>query len=97
MTIYIKSMVEDDDKEVVAQACNSVADIIRDYGFATLEPCKHTIIWPICYSNFADGLMLMWDFYSFRLGTGCWCNFIVASGAICLSTDRVRQWNRWCW
>jgi len=37
-------MVEDDDKEVVAQACNSVADIIRDYGFATLEPCKHTII-----------------------------------------------------
>lgn len=44
MTIYIKSMVEDDDKEVVAQACTSVADIIRDYGFATLEPCKHTII-----------------------------------------------------
>lgn len=37
-------MVEDDDKEVVAQACTSVADIIRDYGYATLEPCKHTII-----------------------------------------------------
>jgi len=37
-------MVEDDDKEVVAQACTSVADIIRDYGFATFEPCKHAII-----------------------------------------------------
>ncbi|KAL5176206.1 putative importin subunit beta-4 [Glycine soja] len=38
MNIYIKTMVEDDDKEVVAQACTSVADIIRDYGYATLEP-----------------------------------------------------------
>ncbi|OIV91535.1 hypothetical protein TanjilG_08947 [Lupinus angustifolius] len=38
MSIFIKTMVEDDDKEVVAQACTSVADIIRDYGYATLEP-----------------------------------------------------------
>ncbi|KAL1289715.1 hypothetical protein HN51_058110 [Arachis hypogaea] len=38
MNIYIKTMVEDDDKEVVAQACTSVADIIRDFGFAALEP-----------------------------------------------------------
>ncbi|KAG4399188.1 hypothetical protein AAZX31_08G185000 [Glycine max] len=38
MNIYIKTMVEDDDKEVVAQACTSVADIIRDFGYATLEP-----------------------------------------------------------
>ncbi|WJX26159.1 hypothetical protein P8452_15124 [Trifolium repens] len=38
MDIFIKSMVEDDDKEVVAQACTNVADIIRDYGYATLEP-----------------------------------------------------------
>lgn len=44
MNIYIKTMVEDDDKEVVAQACTSVADIIRDFGYATLEPCKHTIL-----------------------------------------------------
>ena len=32
MNIYIKAMIEDDDKEVVAQACTSIADIIRDYG-----------------------------------------------------------------
>ncbi|XP_045817524.1 importin-4-like [Trifolium pratense] len=38
MDIFIKTMVEDDDKEVVAQACTNVADIIRDYGYATLEP-----------------------------------------------------------
>ncbi|XP_057430395.1 uncharacterized protein LOC130723389 [Lotus japonicus] len=38
MVIYIKTMVEDDDKEVVAQACTSVADIIGDYGYAALEP-----------------------------------------------------------
>ena len=44
MNIYIKTMVEDDDKEVVAQACTSVADIIRDYVYATLEPCKHKIM-----------------------------------------------------
>ena len=37
-------LFEDDDKEVVAQACTSVADIIRDFGYATLEPCKHTIL-----------------------------------------------------
>ncbi|BAU02341.1 hypothetical protein VIGAN_11184800, partial [Vigna angularis var. angularis] len=35
---YDKEVVEDDDKEVVAQACTSLADIIIDYGFATLEP-----------------------------------------------------------
>jgi hypothetical protein len=44
MDIFIKTMVEDDDKEVVAQACTNVADIIRDYGYATLEPCKYIII-----------------------------------------------------
>ncbi|XP_028753292.1 importin-4 isoform X2 [Neltuma alba] len=38
MKIYIKAMVEDDDKEVVAQACTSIADIIRDYGYSALEP-----------------------------------------------------------
>ncbi|RDY02823.1 hypothetical protein CR513_13674, partial [Mucuna pruriens] len=36
MNIYIKTMVEDDDKEVVAQACTSVADIIRDYDLSQL-------------------------------------------------------------
>ncbi|CAI8591539.1 unnamed protein product [Vicia faba] len=38
MNTFIKTMVEDDDKEVVAQACINVGDIIRDYGYATLEP-----------------------------------------------------------
>lgn len=38
MNIYIKTMTEDDDKEVVAQACMSVADIVKDCGFAAVEP-----------------------------------------------------------
>lgn len=39
VNIYIKTMVEDDDKETVAQACTSMADIIKDYGGA-VGPCK---------------------------------------------------------
>ncbi|KAL6515235.1 hypothetical protein OROHE_018867 [Orobanche hederae] len=38
MTIYIKTMSEDDDKEVVAQACISIADIITDVGYMAVEP-----------------------------------------------------------
>ncbi|KAL6494510.1 hypothetical protein OROGR_031310 [Orobanche gracilis] len=38
MTIYIKTMSEDDDKEVVAQACISIADIIKDVGYMAVEP-----------------------------------------------------------
>ncbi|KAI5661542.1 hypothetical protein M9H77_20865 [Catharanthus roseus] len=38
MNIYLKTMAEDDDKEVVAQACMSVADIIRDFGYMAVEP-----------------------------------------------------------
>ena len=41
MDIYIKTMTGDDDKEVVAQACMSVAEIMKDYGYAAIEPCKH--------------------------------------------------------
>jgi importin-4 len=40
MNIYIKTMTEDDDKEVVAQACIGVADIIRDCGYSPVEPCE---------------------------------------------------------
>jgi len=40
LNICIKTMTEDDDKEVVAQACMSVADIVKDCGFAAIEPCK---------------------------------------------------------
>ncbi|XP_020104438.1 importin-4 [Ananas comosus] len=38
LNIYIKTMTEDDDKEVVAQACMSVADIVKDSGYAAIEP-----------------------------------------------------------
>ncbi|KAK6156979.1 hypothetical protein DH2020_011227 [Rehmannia glutinosa] len=38
MNIYIKTMSEDDDKEVVAQACMSIADIIKDVGYMAVEP-----------------------------------------------------------
>ncbi|KAF5747486.1 importin-4 [Tripterygium wilfordii] len=37
MKIYIKSMTEDDDKEVVSQVCTSVTDIIKDYGYPAIE------------------------------------------------------------
>ena len=37
-----------DDKEVVAQACTSVADIIKDYGYTAIEPCKHGCICFFC-------------------------------------------------
>ncbi|CAO2829167.1 unnamed protein product [Amaranthus hypochondriacus] len=38
MNIYIKTMTEDDDKEVVAQACMGIADIIKDTGYMPIEP-----------------------------------------------------------
>ncbi|XP_022984939.1 importin-4-like [Cucurbita maxima] len=44
MNIYIKTMVEDDDKEAVAQACTSMADIIKDYGYVVVEPYMPRLI-----------------------------------------------------
>uniref|UniRef100_A0A2C9W5Q1 Importin N-terminal domain-containing protein n=1 Tax=Manihot esculenta TaxID=3983 RepID=A0A2C9W5Q1_MANES len=44
MRIYIKTMTDDDDKEVVAQACMSVADIFKDYGFVAVEPYMSQLI-----------------------------------------------------
>jgi hypothetical protein len=38
-------MTEDDDKEVVAQACMSIVDIIKDYGYMAIEPCKFELSW----------------------------------------------------
>ncbi|XP_065852307.1 uncharacterized protein [Euphorbia lathyris] len=38
MHIYIKTMTDDDDKEVVAQACMSIADIMKDFGYVAVEP-----------------------------------------------------------
>ncbi|XP_010916537.1 probable importin subunit beta-4 [Elaeis guineensis] len=37
MNICIKTMTEDDDKEVVAQACMSTADVMKYCGYAALE------------------------------------------------------------
>ena len=45
MNIYIKTMTEDDDKEVVAQACMSTADMIKDLGYAAVEPCMYDSCW----------------------------------------------------
>ncbi|CAH9082136.1 unnamed protein product [Cuscuta europaea] len=38
MGIYTKAMTDDDDKEVVAQACMGIADIMKDFGYLTVEP-----------------------------------------------------------
>nr|GEW48607.1 importin-4-like isoform X1 [Tanacetum cinerariifolium] len=37
MPIYIKTINGDDDKEIVAQACISVAEIIEDFGYDSIE------------------------------------------------------------
>uniref|UniRef100_A0A7N1A085 Importin N-terminal domain-containing protein n=1 Tax=Kalanchoe fedtschenkoi TaxID=63787 RepID=A0A7N1A085_KALFE len=38
MNIYIKTMTDDDDKEVVAQACMAVAEIINEFGYVAIDP-----------------------------------------------------------
>ncbi|KAL1536317.1 importin-4 isoform X1 [Salvia divinorum] len=38
LNIYMKTMTEDDDKDVVGQACMSVADIMKDFGYMAVEP-----------------------------------------------------------
>lgn len=42
-------MTEDDDKEVVAQACMSVADIMNDFGYIAVEPCKSWNYFVVCF------------------------------------------------
>lgn len=37
LNIYFKTMTEDDDKEVVAQACMGIADIVKDTGYTAIE------------------------------------------------------------
>lgn len=44
VNIYIKTMTEDDDKEVVAQACMSLADIINDFGYMAVEPYMSRLV-----------------------------------------------------
>lgn len=57
MNIYIKAMTEDDDKEVVAQACMSIADIIKEYGYVAIEQCElnfAAFILPFVHRNISD-------------------------------------------
>lgn len=42
--IYVKSMNEDDDKEVVAQVCTNIAEIMNEFGYVAVEPCKCQLI-----------------------------------------------------
>jgi hypothetical protein len=44
MNNYIKTMTDDDDKEVVAQACISVADIMKDYGYPAIQKCGYLFL-----------------------------------------------------
>ncbi|KAJ0038431.1 hypothetical protein Pint_22615 [Pistacia integerrima] len=44
MNIFIKTMTEDDDKEVVAQACMSIVEIIKDYGYIAIEPYMSLLV-----------------------------------------------------
>ena len=43
LNIYIKTMTEDDDKEVVAAACTNTAEIMQDCGYMALQPCKPSL------------------------------------------------------
>lgn len=51
MNIYIKTMTEDDDKQVVAQACISVADIVKECGYTAIESCKFYFYFILFYLN----------------------------------------------
>lgn len=44
INIYIKTMTEDDDKEVVAQACMGTADIIKEFGYTAIEPYTSELV-----------------------------------------------------
>lgn len=48
MNIYIKTMTEDDDKEVVAQACMNAADIIKECGYMAIESCEFNFFFSYC-------------------------------------------------
>ncbi|EPS73729.1 hypothetical protein M569_01025, partial [Genlisea aurea] len=44
MKIYLKTMSEDEDKEIVAQACMSVAEIMVDFGYIAVEPYMPSLV-----------------------------------------------------
>ncbi|KAI3509342.1 hypothetical protein L1887_24553 [Cichorium endivia] len=53
MKIYIKTMNEDDDMEVVAQACMCVAQITKDFGYVAVESHIHQLV--------ESTLVLLWQ------------------------------------
>ncbi|KAI3752743.1 hypothetical protein L2E82_24780 [Cichorium intybus] len=66
MKIYIKTMNEDDDMEVVAQACMCVAQITKDFGYIVVESriefllsihCIHHLF--LNFTNFPNVLILI--------------------------------------
>lgn len=67
MNDYIKTMAEDDDKEVVAQACMSIADIMKDYGYVAIQNCGYpfleSILWKTIsgFSNYLYSCILCWQ------------------------------------
>ena len=44
MPIYIKTINGDDDKEIVAQGCMSVAEIIKDFGYDSIKSRINSVI-----------------------------------------------------
>lgn len=40
MEAYLRSMNEDDDKDVVAQVCSSLVDVLKSVPFEALQQCK---------------------------------------------------------
>ncbi|KAK7843352.1 importin-4 [Quercus suber] len=56
MNIYIKTMTEDDDKEVVAQACMSIADIIKEYGYRASRPQQDRTMVVACLAEVAQDM-----------------------------------------
>lgn len=66
-------MTEDDDKEVVAQACMGTADIIKEFGYTAIEPCKdfnRLSRFLIFFSGqilFVSKMLLLWFFMCFHV------------------------------
>ena len=40
MELYLRAFNEDNDKETVAQACSSIAEILPQISYSIIEPCK---------------------------------------------------------
>lgn len=98
MTIYIKTMIHDDDKEVVSQACMSVAQIIKDFGYIAIEPCMNLVflLFIICaYTNcsWMNKLLIVLILLSlnlkFRHASACGVDSGIASEKVSLSASKI--------